>query len=299
MTLDTNDIITLINATRDSGGIPLQVNVMATTEWTQYLLLTVISLVSCLFIFIFMWDGYIKPVFGRMYLKYILSKVKRITGRNTIVIKHTISGLFMQSMIDSYTPRDLEKAIRSFKGKPFDLILHTPGGYVFYAQLLSKLIKGYGSEVRALVPFYAMSGGTMLALSCDKILMGQFACLGPVDPQLGGLFSYGSARSWKEVLKKKGRKANDSTIQNAYVGEQYTKTIRNDITGLLSLIITDPVKLEMAVNLFTDGQLEHAYQLDNEKLNDLGIPSEPLGDLLHQLLSKIICNDWIEGVSWC
>lgn len=299
MTLEASDIVTIINATRESGGLPITVNMMATTEWTQYALLMGVSLISCLFIFVFAWDGYIKPVFGKMYLKYVMMKVKRITGRNAIVIKHTASGLFAQSMIDSNTLNDLESAIRSFKGKPYDLILHTPGGYVFYAQLLSKAILGYEKDVRALVPFYAMSGGTMLALSCNEIVMGNFACLGPVDPQLGGLFSSGSARSWKEVLRKKGRKASDSTIQFAYVGEQYTKTVRNDIRVLLSQKIKDPAKLEVALDILTDGQLEHAYQLDISRLSDIGVNVVPMDHELQELLSKIICNDWIEGVSWC
>jgi membrane-bound ClpP family serine protease len=299
MTLETADILTIINATRSSGGIPLQVNVLATTEWTQYLILMLITLISAFFVIVLMWDGYIKPIIGNLYVKYILRKFKNITGRNTILIKHTESGLFSQSMIDLTTLHKLERAFQSFKGKPFDLILHTPGGYVFYTQLLSKAIKSYGAEVRAFVPFYAMSGGTILALSCDQLFMGAFACLGPVDPQLGGLFSYGSAKSWKEVLRKKGRKANDASIQFAYVGEQYTKTIRTDMTKLLESKISDPIQLETATNILTDGQLEHAYQLDITKLNDLGIPTKLMDRILQELLVKIICNNWIEGVAWC
>jgi len=299
MTLDVADVAILINTTRDSGGIPVSVNLMATTEWTQYAMLMAVTLLSSVFILVFAWDGYIKPVLGRVYLKYIMMKVKRITGKNAIVMKHTTSGFFSQSMIDSNTLNDIETAVRSFKGKPFDIILHTPGGYVFYAQLLSKAIRSYGGNVRALIPFYAMSGGTMLALSCNEIVMGNFACIGPVDPQLGGLFSAGSAKSWKEVIRRKGRKANDSTIQYAYAGEQYTKTIRSDIKKLLESRIEDSEQLEKTVDILTDGTLEHAYQLDISRLADIGISVTPMDYELQELLSKVVCNDWIEGVSWC
>ena len=37
------------------------------------------------------------------------------------------------------------------------------------------------------VPHYAMSGGTLLALAADQIVMDPNAVLGPVDPQLGPL----------------------------------------------------------------------------------------------------------------
>lgn len=298
MTLETADIAAIINATKSSGGIPVSVNLMATTEWTQYTILLLVSLISCMFLFVYMWDGSIKPALGRIYLKYIMWKVKKITGRNAIIIKHTVSGLFFSSMIDAKTLNDLENAIRSLNGKPFDLILHTPGGYIFYAQLLSKALRGYNEEVRALVPFYAMSGGTLLALSCDKIMMGDYACLGMVDPQLGGILSYGSARSWKEVLRKKGRRANDTSIQHAFEGEQYTKTLHDEIKQILSDKIQDPERLEQAAEFLTNGQLEHAYQLNIDRLSDIGIQVTPMDTNLQNLLSKLICNDWIEGVLW-
>lgn len=298
MTLDANDVATIISALKESGGVPISVNMMATTEWTQYAIMMGISVISSIFVFIFMWDGYIKPMAGRMYLAYVMWKIKKITGRNAIVVKHTMSGWFDQSMIDMKTLMDLETAIRKFEGKPFDLILHTPGGHVFYAQMLSKALHGYSGNIRALVPFYAMSGGTMLALSCKEIVMGKFACLGAVDPQLGGLFSYGSAASWKEVMRVKGKKASDSSIQNAFVGEQYTQTIRNDTLVLLERWIADSDQRETTADFLTGGNKEHAFQLDIQRLGDLGITATPMNPELQKLLSQIICNNWIEGVSW-
>ena len=37
----------------------------------------------------------------------------------------------------------------------------------------------------AVVPHYAMSGGTLIALAADEIVLDAHAALGPVDPQLG------------------------------------------------------------------------------------------------------------------
>ena len=296
--IDPIEVATFINATRDSGGIPISVNLMATTEWSQYGLALFFTAISCLFLLVFAWDGFVKPFVGSIYSKYIFYKISRITGRNILLVKHTEQGLFSQAMIDLNTVNNIENAFKKFNGKPFDVILHTPGGYVFYAQLVSKALQQYPSEIRALVPLYAMSGGTMLALSCDKIYMGDFACLGPVDPQIGGLFSSGSARSFKEVIRKKGRKASDSTIQNAYIGDQYTKTIRSDTKNTLSNHMIDQDKLESALDIFTDGQIEHAYQLDKTRLTEMGISVSPIDKKLQDLLSKLVCNNSIEGVLW-
>lgn len=295
MTLDTNDVVTIISALNKTGGIPLQVTTTATTEWTQFGLLLLSTLMGSIFIFIFLWNDYIRPFAGRAYLWFALRRFKKLTGKNIIIIKHTMSQLFAQSMIDIKTLENFERALQKFKGKPFDIILHTPGGEIFFTQLICKLIKEYGQPIRAIVPFYSMSGGTMIALSCNEILMGNSACLGPIDPQLGGIFSYGSARSWREVVKKKGRKANDASIQFAYIGEQYTKTIRANLKEVLSNKIIDQNQMEQTLDFFTAGTIEHAYQISPEQLTAMGIPAKQLPLDIQKPLGKIIMRDWIEG----
>jgi len=41
--------------------------------------------------------------------------------------------------------------------------------------------------VTVFVPHYAMSGGTLIALTADEIVMDPNAVLGPVDPQIGNM----------------------------------------------------------------------------------------------------------------
>src|ERR1700738_3988348 len=68
---------------------------------------------------------------------------------------------------------------------PLDLILHTPGGLVLAATQIARAIFKHKGKVTVFVPHYAMSGGTLLALSADEIVMCEHAVLGPVDPQFG------------------------------------------------------------------------------------------------------------------
>jgi hypothetical protein len=74
------------------------------------------------------------------------------------------------------------------KSLGLDLILHTPGGGLTAGEsLVDYLRRIFGSNIRAVVPHMAMSAGTMIACSCESILMGKHSNLGPIDPQLGGL----------------------------------------------------------------------------------------------------------------
>ena len=68
---------------------------------------------------------------------------------------------------------------------PIDMILHTPGGLVLAASQIADALKSHPARVTVFVPHYAMSGGTLLSLAADEIVMAPHAVLGPVDPQLG------------------------------------------------------------------------------------------------------------------
>ena len=197
--INTTPIIDFLNST---GGIPLTITTTTKISWTQY----IPSLLIGAFVLIWMVSTFakegLKGVFSRISLRFI----KKKTGRHIMTIKHTRGDLFSPSMINQETLKDVTLALNKFKGKPFDLILHTPGGDIFSAIFISRLFKMYPGKIRAIIPLYAMSGGTLLALSCDEINMSDTACLGPVDPQLGSFFKFGSAKSWDKILKIKEKK---------------------------------------------------------------------------------------------
>ncbi|MDD5472656.1 MAG: ATP-dependent Clp protease proteolytic subunit [Candidatus Methanoperedens sp.] len=68
-----------------------------------------------------------------------------------------------------------------------DLILHTPGGFVLASEMIAMAVKNHPAKVTVIIPFYAMSGGTLIALAADEIIMEKDSVLGPVDPQIGGM----------------------------------------------------------------------------------------------------------------
>ena len=66
-----------------------------------------------------------------------------------------------------------------------DIVLHTPGGLVLAALQIARAIGEHKAKTTVFVPHYAMSGGTLIALAADEIVMSKHAVLGPIDPQLG------------------------------------------------------------------------------------------------------------------
>lgn len=68
-------------------------------------------------------------------------------------------------------------------GGPLDLIIHSPGGLAEATESIVSYLRNKFTHIRAIVPIAAMSAATMLALSCDEILMGYHSQLGPIDPQ--------------------------------------------------------------------------------------------------------------------
>lgn len=74
------------------------------------------------------------------------------------------------------------------RSKGLDLILHTPGGDVAATESIIDYLRScFDNDIRAFVPQMAMSGGTLIAVSCKEIWMGRHSNLGPVDPQMNGV----------------------------------------------------------------------------------------------------------------
>src|ERR1700716_2628561 len=95
---------------------------------------------------------------------------------------------------------------------PIDMILHTPGGLVLAASQIAAALRAHPARVTVFVPHYAMSGGTLISLAADEIVMAPHAVLGPVDPQLG---QHPAASLLKVVEQKPIQEIDDQTLIEA------------------------------------------------------------------------------------
>src|SRR3954447_10892074 len=122
---------------------------------------------------------------------------------------------------------DSEAVIRAIEmtsaGVPIDLVLHTPGGLVLAAEQIAAALAAHPARVTVFVPHYAMSGGTLIALAADEIVMDPNAVLGPVDPQLG---EYPAASIIKAVSQKNKNRVDDQTLILADISEKAIQQLK-------------------------------------------------------------------------
>lgn len=88
------------------------------------------------------------------------------------------------------------------RGANIDLLLHTGGGDINAAEKIVFMLRtavGKENHLRVIVPDFAKSAGTLIALAADKILMSDSSELGPIDPQFPRKDSDGTVR-WYSVL---------------------------------------------------------------------------------------------------
>lgn len=86
--------------------------------------------------------------------------------------------------------------------KGLTLLLHTPGGVTNAAETIVQYLHSKFNEIEAVIPAFAMSAGTMIALSADRVIMGRQSQLGPIDPQMPINGKFVSARAIVDQFNK-------------------------------------------------------------------------------------------------
>ena len=151
---------------------------------------------------------------------------------------------------------------------PIDMILHTPGGLVIAAEQIARALKAHPAKVTVFVPHYAMSGGTLIALAADEIVMGPHAVLGPVDPQLG---EYPAASILKVVEQKPLAEVDDQTIILADVARKAMGQVRQTVLELLGDKMPQD-RAQALADLLSSGHWTHDYPITVEEARSMGLP---------------------------
>jgi ClpP class serine protease len=168
---------------------------------------------------------------------------------------------------------DSEEVLRAIKltddQVPIDLILHTPGGLVLAAEQIAHALCRHPAKVTVFVPHYAMSGGTLISLAANEIVMDENAVLGPVDPQLGEQ----PAASILSVLEQKNvNEVDDHTLILADVARKAVNQVRNTVREILShQARIESAKAEELADLLATGTWTHDYPISVEEAHGLGL----------------------------
>jgi ClpP class serine protease len=167
---------------------------------------------------------------------------------------------------------DSEQVIRAIEmtGEhvPIDFVLHTPGGLVLAAEQIAAALDAHAGQVTVYVPHYAMSGGTLIALAADRIVMAPSAVLGPVDPQIG---EWPAASILAAVEQKDKNEIDDKTLVLADISRKAQQQVRNFIEHLLAGHIAAGDASELAQTL-SDGRWTHDFPIDPTYAAKLGLP---------------------------
>lgn len=119
-----------------------------------------------------------------------LRDIEQLRGDRNVIL---YGSAFLQkpsvpSEMTMITHEDVNGLMSAVRGldcaKGLTLVLHTPGGVTTAAETIVKYLRSKFDDIEVIVPFMAMSAGTMISLASDRVVMGRQSQLGPIDPQL-------------------------------------------------------------------------------------------------------------------
>lgn len=203
----------------------------------------------------------------------LMKQMEEKRGTRVISMIHrqesmSILGFAMARYIDI---NDSEQVLRAIKltddDVPIDMILHTPGGLVLASEQIAKALCKHKGKVTVFVPHYAMSGGTMIALAADEIIMDSNAVLGPVDPQIG---QFPAASIVKVVEQKSINEIDDNTLILADMSRKALRQVEETIFNISKHHFDEELSRRLAVEL-SSGQWTHDYPLSVEEAQEMGL----------------------------
>jgi len=208
----------------------------------------------------------------------LISLIERKYGHRVITMIHRqerigLLGVPVYRYISIEDSEAVLSAIRTTPSNvPIMLILHTPGGLVLAASQIARALKAHPARKVVVVPHYAMSGGTLIALAADEIIMDPNASLGPLDPQLGGPNGvYLPAPSILRAVELKGRdKVDDQTLILADVAEKAIRQTKELVVELIKDKVGEEKARQIADRL-VGGYYTHDYPITVDQLREMGL----------------------------
>ena len=203
----------------------------------------------------------------------LIRQIEQARGSRVITLIHRQESISLLGIpITRYiNVEDSEQVLRAIRltpdDMPLDVILHTPGGMVLAAEQIANALEKHPAKVTVFIPHYAMSGGTMIALAADEIIMDDNAVLGPIDPQLG---QYPAASLRKVLQQKQINRIDDNTLIMADMAEKALKQVKDFAFYLLEDNLGRE-KAEELATMLTEGRWTHDYPITCEMAQSWGL----------------------------
>ena len=220
----------------------------------------------------------LQPLIASRWLKAMraakIAGIQKTRQSRVIVVIHRQEAMrFFGFPIARYIDMDDAEKVLNAIGttppeQPIDVILHTPGGLAIAALQIGRALRAHPGRVTVFVPHFAMSGGTLLALGADEIVMSEFAMLGPIDPQINGM---PAASIIKVAAEKPLSDVDDQTLIFADIGQKAIDQLRRQACELIRAPMTPEVAMVLAEKL-TSGRWTHDYPITAPEARALGLP---------------------------
>jgi hypothetical protein len=139
-------------------------------------------------------------------------------GRDVLVFAADLNKPIPQTSIIYSDLLPIGDQLANLAGPSLDLILETPGGSGEVAEDVIRLLHERERDVAVIVPGWAKSAGTIIAMAGDEILMEPGSALGPIDAQIqwqGKVFSADALLEGMEKIKREV--AETGALNRAYI----------------------------------------------------------------------------------
>lgn len=229
-------------------------------------------------LWVFVIFSMLQPMLARKLIEMkrlaMISRLEKARGSRVILMVHRqetmrLLGFPLMRYIDIQDSEDVLRAIRMTDAEmPLDIVLHTPGGLVLAALQIARAVEAHRGKVTVFVPHHAMSGGTLVALAADEIVMCDHSVLGPIDPQVN---QYPAASILAAVQAKPVAELDDETLILADVGRKALSQVLRAATELLAVRMPPGEAAALAEKL-ASGTWTHDYPIPAAEAKALGLP---------------------------
>ena len=195
------------------------------------------------------------------------------------------------------------------------LFLYTPGGDIITGWGLVNLLRQYCQKFLVLVPFRALSCGTLVALGADQLIVGKHGLLSPVDPSVNSPFNptmqsdaqaqllpvsvedmigffdlaknqanLKSEESMAQVLKILAEKVHPLALGAVYRAREQSSSLAE---RLLSRHMKDASRVKKVVKRLTEELPTHSYLIGRLEAEEIGIPVEAAPENVDALMWQL------------
>jgi ClpP class serine protease len=140
--------------------------------------------------------------------------------------------------------------------------------FILAAVQIARAVTHRKAKTTVFVPHHAMSGGTLIALAADEIVMSHHAVLGRVDPQIG---QHAAASLLKVLELKPAKDIDDETMMEADQAQKAVNQVRQIVRELIGDRLP-PEKAEQLSQTLTSGKWTHDYPITCQEAKELGLP---------------------------